>query len=118
MNTEGKELRYSEHLRIGILRSEEPFVSAVPGELDAEDMLAYGVFSLQGELDAGEQIYLTVLLWMPTDTANTAAAGAVTPRFEVGCELYAAQVPSESDSFDSDYVPENAPLPDGINSGT
>ncbi len=57
------------------------------------------------ELAAGDHAIVTMVVYMPTSVGNEAnhAKGAAQPTINLGLNLLATQLNSESDSFDSDY---------------
>ena len=79
-------------------------VEAIPaGQLGAVDKISAG-YGKADAMAAGEEFYLALVVYMPTDVGNVANHNGVNvPEIQLGINVMATQMTSEEDSFGSGY---------------
>ena len=133
INVFGEELKLSDYIQFGIVDENvtvDMFAGDREGAIEAieephpiSEALTdrYGYASRSGNLSAGAEKVIALVVWMPTTVGNEANHnGVYAPFIELGVNLLATQYTEEEDSFGNDYdsgatfggVTTSAPIPD------
>ena len=110
VNKEGKPFLLSDYIQFGVVEN-------VNGKTDAyetrEDAIAdvtgakkiSAGFTKASTMESGDELYIALVVYMPTTVGNEAnyKKGTEAPQIDLGINIFATQVESESDSFDNTY---------------
>ena len=110
-NVAGKDFKLSDYIKYGVVDGAQTYTrDTAVAAVDADAKTLNNGYSKTGKLvpDAtGAEVadIVTMVVYMPTTVGNEAnyAKGEAVPTIELGLNLYATQVESESDSFGTDY---------------
>ncbi len=107
-NAENDEIRLSDYLVFKVIEMDDA-LTVFPDRESAISAagVAMGLKDYNGPMQAlqtGKEDYVALIVYMPAEVGNVANyRGAAVPSIELGINLVATQVESESDSFGSDY---------------
>ena len=107
INVEGDPFKLSDYIYFGVAEGEQTYKdrdSAVASVAKDAFKIKEG-YTKASSLEADEDAYLTMVVYMPTTVGNEAnyAANAAIPVINLGLNLYATQMNYENDSFGNDY---------------
>ncbi len=108
-NVAGEEFNLSDYLEFGIVESATE-IEAYETREDAQAAVNGKTNKLQsysknGALETEDELYLALVVFMPTSVGNVAnyKTDTVAPSVELGVTLFATQQMSEDDSFNNEY---------------
>ena len=108
-NKAGEEFKLSDYIQFGVVEgvngkeaayaNREAAVAAVTGA----KKISAG-YTKADSMTAGKELYLALVVWMPTDIGNVANHdGTNVPEIKLGFNVFATQMASEEDSFNGQY---------------
>ena len=110
VNVAGEAFKLSNYIQFGVVEgvngetgayaSREAAVAAVT---EAKKISAG--YTKAASMDDGQELYLALVVWMPTTVGNEAnyKTGTTAPQIDLGINIFATQFTNESDSFDENY---------------
>ena len=109
VNVAGEEFKLSDYIQFGVVENvngksgayanREAAVAAVTGA----KKISAG-YTKADSMTAGAELYLALVVWMPTDVGNVANHdGTNVPQIDLGINVLATQMTAENDSFGNDY---------------
>lgn len=111
-NVLGDMFKLSDYIKYGVVEGDQDYTRETAIEAVEDSATRLNItYSKNGELAAGKDAIVTMVVYMPTTVGNEAnyAKGAAEPTINLGINLFATQVEAESDSFGDDYD-ANAPF--------
>jgi len=117
VNVNGAEFKLSDHIKYGVVEGGQTYTrDQAVAAVEASATKLNTAYAKNGQLTAGSEVVVTVVVYMPTTVGNEAnyGKGKDVPTIELGLNLFATQVENESDSFGTDYD-KNAAWTGGAN---
>ncbi len=108
INVEGEEFLLSDYIYMGVVEGQKPSFASRSEAQNAATATA-GIISegyvADGQMTADQDdIYMAVVVYMPTATGNEANyRGETAPSIDLGINLVATQLMNESDDFNNEY---------------
>ncbi len=109
INMEGNSFNLSDYIEFGVVESNDP-IDTYADRAAAQAAVAGKTTKLQtyaneADMLPGEDVYIALVVYMPTTVGNVAnhKTGTTPPSIGLGVNVFATQMPSESDSFGNDY---------------
>jgi len=106
VNVYGKEFKLSDYIKYGVVAGEQDYTrDAAVAAVDATATKLNVTYGTDGNLLAGKEAVMTMVVYMPTTVDNNAnyAKGEAVPEIKLGLNLFATQYTFEEDSFGIDY---------------
>ena len=107
VNAEGKPFLLSDYIQFGVVEMND-FATyenrdAAVAAVQNPEIISKG-YTKATSMVSGEELYLALVVWMPTTVGNVANHNGVNvPKIDLGINVVATQVAYEKDSFDTDY---------------
>ena len=106
VNVYGNEFKLSDYIKYGVVAGEQDYTrDAAVAAVDATATKLNVTYGTDGNLLAGKEAVMTMVVYMPTTVDNNAnyAKGEAVPEIKLGLNLFATQYTFEEDSFGDDY---------------
>ena len=107
-NKDGDPFKLSDYIQFGVVENvngetaayatREAAVAAV-----SESKKISAGYDKATSMVAGEELYLALVVWMPTTVGNEANHNGTAPEIKLGINVFATQATAENDSFGNDY---------------
>ena len=115
VNKAGDPFNLSDYIQFGVVALDgfEPYANreAAVADLANAQKISAG-YTAAASMPAGDELYLALVVYMPTTVGNEAnhKTGTAAPEINLGINIVATQVAAESDAFNDQYD-VNAPFP-------
>lgn len=110
INVAGNPFKLSDHIYMGVVENAAPTFVSREKAIEEAQKGANGIigngYAKSGSMTAdAEDLYMAVVVYMPTTIGNEAnyKTGTNRPEINLGINLFATQLEAESDSFGTDY---------------
>ena len=108
VNQAGAEFKLSDYIQFGVVENingetgaYKTREAAVAALTDAKALNAG--YTKPGSMESGDELYLALVVYMPTTVGNEANHNGTQPQINLGINVFATQIEAESDSFGPDY---------------
>ena len=112
VNQAGKEFKLSDYIKFGVVEGVNGETGAYSkddagrakavSDVASAEKLNVG-YTKPGSMASGDELYLALVVYMPTNVGNEANHNGTVPKIDLGINVVATQVEAELDSFGDDY---------------
>ena len=108
VNQAGETFKLSDYIEFGVVENVNGETGAYANREDAVAALIdanalNAGYTKASSMTAGQELYLALVVYMPTSVGNEANHNGTVPTIELGINVFATQLEAESDSFGTDY---------------